>query len=786
MKNRLTFANVINILIENKKKTYPQHQLIFDLFSVYLGSRNAGDTIYSEDNTMYSRWCTGARPIPMEILRTYEDDKNFAVMEDDFRDEIIPNLINESLARTQMEELVCDSIPVIGSNKAAELNAMKDNAAFFTQVVRYAILSDHEHSGQFSPDLSDDLLNCLLPSVTKEFTGRSAELKDCTKLLQESNVLFINGVAGIGKSEFTKCYAKKNHKKYTNIIYMYYSGSLRQNIIQMDFTDDTDDFSEDVLFEKHYTRLKKLRGDSLIILDNFNILPKDEPLFKEFAQNHFKLLITTRCHLKNYPVLTLTELDKDTELTQLFLKHCPSAKDDAYIVSKIIDTLHCHTLTVILAALSLSASGMETDELLYELQTCGLNLSSGEDVELYKDGDYTDGLMTEHLRKLLQLGKLSNSRLDILRNLSLLPLSGVLKASFKSWLKLTDLNDVNYLMKYGFINDDSENRTISLHPLIQEVVLLETAPAVSTCRTLIDSLHLICLVHGLEIRKPQNVIDSLISVSEHIIMDEPAVFLLFLQDMFPYLEKYLVTEYLPKLVARMEYAMKQMNYSTENVTLSDRALLLDYKAELFYVKKDYANALKKRQKAISIMETLHTDKADLRTASLLSNLYNNLSNVYLMMKNPKETAEALKTAINIRREYAHLGLIESHDMLQQMLNLSNMLVLSKENDLALQVLSTYEALILEHEGSHSFDYGICELMHGVIALSDNNAKEAEKHLLSAESIIGDVMGCDNDYMKSVYRYLHNLYTRWKKPELALEYRNKYLALCNTRSINNGK
>lgn len=773
MKNRLTFANVINILIENKKKTYPQHQLICDLFSVYLGSRNAGDTIYSEDNTMFSRWCTGARPIPMEILRTYEDDENFDVMEDDFRDEIIPNLINESLARTQMEELICDSIPVIGSNKACELNDIKDNAAFFTQVIRYAILSDHEHSGQFSPDLSDDLLNCMIPSVNMEFTGRKEELKECAKLLQDNNVVFINGVAGIGKSEFAKCYARKNHKKYTNIIYMYYSGSLRQNIIQMDFADDTDDFSEDVLFEKHYAILKKLRGDSLIILDNFNVLPKDEPLFKEFAQNRFKLLITTRCHLKNYPVLTLTELDKDTELTQLFFKHCPSAKGDADTVSKIIDTLHCHTLTVILAALSLSASGMEADELLYELQTCGLNLSSGEDVELYKDGDYTDGLMTEHLRKLLQLGKLSDSRLDILCNLSLLPLSGVLKASFKSWLKLTDLNDVNCLVKYGFINDDSENRTISLHPLIQEVVLLETAPAVSTCRTLIDSLHLICLVHGLEVRKPRNVIDSLISVTEHIIMDEPAVFLLFLQDMFPYMEKYLVTEYLPKLVARIEYVMGEIKYSDENTALCDRALLLDYEAELFYVKKDYANALKKRQKAISIMETLHTDKADLRTASLLSNLYNNLSNVYLMMKKPKETAEALNTAINIRREYAHLGLIESHDMLQQMLNLSNMLLLSKENDMALQVLSTYEALVLEYEGSHSFDYGVCELMHGVIALSTGNATEAENRLLSAESIIGDVIGCDNDYMKSVYQYLYYLYTRWNKSELAFKYEKKY-------------
>ena len=52
----------------------------------------------------------------------------------------------------------------------------------------------------------------------------------------------------------------------------------------------------------------------------------------------------------------------------------------------------------------------------------GLNISDGDDIELYKEGDYTEGLMPEYLRKLLQLGKLSNSQLDILCNLSLLPL----------------------------------------------------------------------------------------------------------------------------------------------------------------------------------------------------------------------------------------------------------------------------------------------------------------------------------------------------------------------------
>ena len=219
MRNRLTFANVISILLDNKKKTYPQHQLIRSLFSAYLDDGLPSDEIYAEDNTMYSRWCTGVRPIPMDILRIYEDEGNFDVMKNDFRTKIIPNPINEPQARFQMEELIQDSRNIIGSKTADEMLALTDNAVFFTAAFRYFILSDHEHSGLFSPDLSDTILNSRLPSITEGFVGRKSELKECSKLLQERPTLFISGVAGIGKREFaqhnfhlvvtTRCYPTK-------------------------------------------------------------------------------------------------------------------------------------------------------------------------------------------------------------------------------------------------------------------------------------------------------------------------------------------------------------------------------------------------------------------------------------------------------------------------------------------------------------------------------------------------------------------------------------------------
>ena len=772
MQNRITFSNVIGVLLENKKKTYAQYRMIEDIFFDCLSNMDLFEKDDFEKNVTYSRWCTGDRPIPKEILSFY-DNAGFDGIQNNIQDDVIPNLINVPATRELLLELVADSVDVIGTKKADEFARITDDAELITALIRYAILNDHDSKHTLlSPDLSDILLSNRLPSANCYFIGRKEELKAVAKALQDHNPVFITGTAGMGKSELVKTYAKKNEKKYTNIIHLFYGGDLKKCVAHMEFSDDTAGMSEEMLLDKHMRILKKLHSDSMIIIDNFNVLPKEDAFFKEFIKLNCKILVTSRCNISQYETIKISEMDADTELIELFYKHCPSAKSSQDVVKEIIQTVGCHTLTVCLSALSLTASGMEPEELLAELKTCGLNITSGEDVELYKDDDFTDGLMIEHLSKLLQLGKLSNQQLDILRNLSLLPVSGVIKNSFKNWMKLDNLTDVNHLIKYGFINEDTDNKKISLHPLLQEVIAIETMPTVTACSTLLDNLHLICLAHGLELRRPENVIASLISVTERIIVDDGAYFLLFLQDVFPYLDKYLVSDYLPKLTERISYVMEE--YKLESPC--DKALLLDYKAECFLLKKDYGNAVKKREKAINIMEKLHTKDADMRTTNLLSNLYNNLSNTYLLMKQGNEAAKALRTAFNIRIEYAHLGLTESHDSLQQMMNLINMLLLAKDVDNAKIVLEQYETLVLEHLSDTSLDYGICKLSQGIIDMMERKPEAAEINLLGAESIIGNAVGTDNDYMRTTYRYLNNLYARWKKPEKAIEYRDKFLGV----------
>ena len=797
MKNQLTFAHVTGALLDNKIKTYPQHRLVRDLFSLCLSDEASDYGEASEDNITFSRWCNGARPVPVDILNKYKNDTGRNQMITDFENKIIPNLINVSNARYLMEDMINNSRKIIGITKADELTAIDDNATFFTDVMLYAILSDHNIKNLYSPDITDILLSNRLPAVMKEFIGRNDEIKKCGRLLASESVVFINGIAGIGKSELAKYYASRNKKKYINIIYLFYSGSLRKDIAAMEFSDDTSDMDEDALFDSHYQLLHSLHQDSLVILDNFNVLPKEDAFFKEFVKNDFELLVTTRCEVKQYASIKIKEIASEKDLLQLFASHCPYSDDDTETVKQIIREVHSHTLTVVLSALSLAAGGLEPDELLHELKLCGLNITDSEDVELYKDGDYHDGLMIEHLRILMQISRLNASQSDILKDLSILPISGVYKNYFRNWLQLVSLHDINYLARYGFITDDIENKKISLHPLIQEIIYEELKPCISNCQTLVNSLHTISLMHGIEVRKPDNTIQAMISVAENIINDNSACYLLFLQDMFPYLEKYSVRDYMSKLADRISYLMEQKHIDSP----CDRALLLDYKAELAYMRKDYDVAVKKREKAIHLLEndTMNTMNQK-RYINLLSNLYNKC--ISCTKKTDKAT-EALHKSFEIRISYADTGIIETHDTLQQMLNLVNMLILADDLELAQLVLNQYDTLVTANEGNNTLDYGCCRLAAGIITLNEGKPVEAEKNLLAAESIINAAMDTSdsdsassdtaissydnnvskNDYLKSVYGYLNNLYARWHKPEKALEYKEKWLNARNEQNKN---
>lgn len=66
-----------------------------------------------------------------------------------------------------------------------------------------------------------------------------------------------------------------------------------------------------------------------------------------------------------------------------------------------------------------------------------------------------------------------------------LPSTGISARIFAKWLELPTLNEINDLIETGFVQT-TKCRTISLHPMIQEITLSETKLSVSNCHILLD------------------------------------------------------------------------------------------------------------------------------------------------------------------------------------------------------------------------------------------------------------------------------------------------------------
>lgn len=64
--------------------------------------------------------------------------------------------------------------------------------------------------------------------------------------------------------------------------------------------------------------------------------------------------------------------------------------------------------------------------------------------------------------------------------------------------RLNNLNTVNELIEYGFIQEN-DYRKITLHPLIQEIAIDDTKPSIENCAMLIEIVRIQCIYHGLDL-----------------------------------------------------------------------------------------------------------------------------------------------------------------------------------------------------------------------------------------------------------------------------------------------
>ncbi|MGN0181425.1 MAG: hypothetical protein ACI4DP_03295 [Candidatus Ornithomonoglobus sp.] len=258
---------------------YTQMDLMYFLFEDFMNDEASIN--FNFDNGQVNRWLKGNAKISPKISGYYMTGTHKSALKENIQRNIVPIIYDEGMAAESLYTLVMNDI-TISQNERMKIctGCESDIAAFISKALLFSMersfikrdikMLNLTTDGSLSPVVSDYIFDGCVPKPCKYFCGRESELIALHDLLNKESKVFVQGIAGIGKSEFVKKYAAEYKKQYTNILYFTYTGSLKQMITDCDFADDIPSDIEDLRLKKHNRFLRSLKEDiNAIAVDKF-------------------------------------------------------------------------------------------------------------------------------------------------------------------------------------------------------------------------------------------------------------------------------------------------------------------------------------------------------------------------------------------------------------------------------------------------------------------------------------------------------------------------------------
>ena len=709
---------------------------------------------FSFDNGLVCRWMTGQAKISPKISTYYAKPSKQEKLAETIHQNLLPLLTDCNKALQDVYTLFMQdaTISEAKKNKLALLyNPADSRLLFLAKLISFGmerqfVKRDSRNQkliagGALSPVVLDYIMDSEVPRPCRHFVGREEELGELHTMLEENSKVFLYGIAGIGKSELAKAYAKQYKKYYTNILYVEYTGDLHQSVTDMDFTDDLPEDSEEERFRKHNRFLRSLKDDTLLIIDNFNVTATQDSFLSVVLKYRCRVLFTTRSKFDGHCIQQLKEIQEPSSLFQLASSFYSEAEEHRTLVEEIIQTVHRHTFAVELVAKLLENGILPPKQLLEKLREEKASLENEDKISAIKDGQSSKATYYNHIHTLFSLYSISQEQRDIMRDLSFLPTAGISARIFADWLGLTTLNDINDLIETGFVQANTRH-TISLHPMIQEIAFSETRPSVKSCHTLLDSLQKICLMHGTEVSYYKKMFQTMENIIHLIEKDDIPKYLLFLEDTFPYMEKYHYQKGMKEIIRELKHLLKGTNHGTA----SDRALLLDYQATM---ETKSEKAIKLEKEALAQIKEITKSNAH-----LVSNLHANLGGLYRMNGQTELAKEHMEKGILLLEQYK---LLYTNDSIPQINNYAALLTEMQEPERAMSALQKLAQIIKDYNSDHCLDYAQVQESMGNICLITANISQAKTHFKKAMKIYEDVWADEPELIEEKYLEIQELY-----------------------------
>jgi hypothetical protein len=352
---RCDFSSVMAIVRRYISEDHGLNQmdLLYELFASFLNDDETQD--FDLDNGLVCKWLSGQARLSPRISAYYQEPRHKEQLVQDIAGHILPLMYDIGMAAQELSELVSldSSISEREKKKLLRCYPVKkesDDAQLMADILCFAMERSFVKrdakvqklltTGSLSPVLQDYVLDGSLPKPCRTFCGREQELSELQALLEKQDKVFLYGIAGIGKSELAKAYAWQHRRDYTNILHLLYPGSLKQMIVEMEFTDDQPGEDDAERFRRHNRFLRSLKEDTLLIIDNFNTTAGADELLPVVLKYRCRILFTTRSRFEQSAAMQLAEISDKQALLRLMAAFYSGAERQPELMKQIIDTVH--------------------------------------------------------------------------------------------------------------------------------------------------------------------------------------------------------------------------------------------------------------------------------------------------------------------------------------------------------------------------------------------------------------------------------------------------------------
>ncbi len=610
------------------------------------------------------------------------------------------------------------------------------------------------------------LLTQRPPRVVK-FVGRDKELKELAALLQQAGqVVLVNGLGGIGKTELCKRFFYDHEKDFHTIAWIDYTGSIKESFarqVNIPGRSPTPDETMDERFQKIMAYLSSLDEHTLIVIDNIDNT-QDEELRKIFCLRS-RVMASSRLKLTGFAHYDLDFLSPDA-CKELFYNFYQIEQDDVSLET-IIKLAGCHTLTVELLARTAREAAQKLKSFLETLHKNGFNLNDAipEQIDTLWNNETARRTFFEHILKVFDISRLSKKEIKVLSNLSLLPALYIDINKLCGWLGLPDRNVLNGLVRKGWLKQGGLQ--VFLHQVTAESIFYRTKPDCSKSKSLITSLAnaLYCEPGENPLEKAEYqpyasaVLDRLKEDDEELARLANELSLLY-QDM-------------GQLDRALEYQLKAMAIDEKNFSADHPDLAISYNnvAAIYQAIGKLDRALEYQLKALEIDEKiLPADHPDLAIS------YNNISQIYQDMGQLDRALEYQLKAMAIDEK----NFSKDHpDLAISYNNVSgiywSMGQLDRALEYSLKDLAICDKILSADHPHLATSYNNVSLIYQDMGQLDRALEYSLKDLAISEKILSQ----DHPSLATSYNNICTIYYNMDKLEQALEYQIKALEINET-------